>query len=718
MAGPVGGRWKWWTTSENLRALDFSASIVGLLVLVLLPALVIYLLVGSSPTAPKFASLVDLSVLAPFWIPLALWVGFIAVFAFFSFWFLVILVTGITLLPELRSRMSNKQPEAKGEVSPNQAAAEGVSSSKEMTLKEKAAPTPNPMPTSQLETHKQVEQELRYKIEKARKAFKEKAMAFKDSVPSTFDLNVADGVAQFSEKFKLTSLKVEMKEGSLRSYLTWDHEAMTLKVNDPIAFIKDRSVRFALQITDPDAAADKELKDEIKPEILEVIVVAKYPSIAQRFLDWKSKSPTAFRLENAKQGQDVDYDIKTLLGYDSDWVIWASAEGCGMLKADLEAHRLKGEPSIGTDSKIHVIFTCPGCESLRHELDLLLTCNMDAEQRWKQIEKEDSDKEAVLSDEEKLKLAKMADAVRSTANAYEVRKPDDVFSKSHRVSRRQQVPDFDLAYASIRGRSHIRTGSFREDDVEARFFLEGRAVAIVVSDGAGSAPLSRRGSDVVTSVGITRLIELGILMVKSPEALAERSSVALEGFATAVQAIRAQIEFEAENIKEQKSDFQAKEMYATFLAALVLPVGDEYVLLSYSVGDGAIGLGLAGDASGIKCSPDHGQSAGQTLFILNKGAEDAEKRLVFTKLPASYALLLMSDGVSDPRFQDGDDAKPQVWDRLAGELKDRVLSEPLSPEAERSESFAERGALCEWLDSYEKGHHDDRTIAVLLRKIS
>ena len=78
----------------------------------------------------------------------------------------------------------------------------------------------------------------------------------------------------------------------------------------------------------------------------------------------------------------------------------------------------------------------------------------------------------------------------------------------------------------------------------------------------------------------------------------------------------------------------------------------------------------------------------------------------------------MSDGVSDPRFQDGDDAKPQVWDRLAGELKDRVLSEPLSPEAERSESFAERGALCEWLDSYEKGHHDDRTIAVLLRKIS
>jgi len=715
MAEPVGGKVRWWKSPELLKAIDFTASIFGLFALILIPGVVVIHAAEKLVNVPVFKDFTDWK---KFWHPLLVWVFFLALLGFFTFWFLVVFRTAIKLLPVLLSRMFKKQPDANGEVPLGQAATEGVGVNNEMTFKEKVAPTPNPTSTSQAETHKQAEQELRVKIENARKSFKEKAMAFRASVPSTFDLNIADGVVQFSEKFKVTSLKVEMKEGSLRSYLTWDHEAMTLKVNDPIAFIKDRSVRFALQITDLDAAADQDLKDEIKPEILEVIVVAKYPSIAQRFLDWKSKSPTAFRLENAKQGQDVDYDIKSLLGYDSDWVIWVSAEGCGMLKADLEAHRLKGEPSIGTDTKMHVVFACPGCESLRHELDLLLTCNMDAEQRWKQIEKEDSDKEAVLSDEEKLKLAKMADAVRSTANAYEVRKPDDVFSKPHRVSRRQQIPDFDLAYASIRGRSHIRSGSFREDDVEARFFLEGKAVAIVVSDGAGSAPLSRRGSDVVTSVGITRLIELGELLVKSPVALTERSSVALEGFAAAVLAIRAQIEFEAENIKEQRPDFLAKEMYATFLAALILPAESGHVLLSYSVGDGAIGLGLAGDTSGIKCSPDHGQSAGQTLFVLNKGAEDAEKRLVFTQLPASYALLLMSDGVSDPRFQDGDDAKPQVWDQLAGELKDRILSEPLSPEAERSESFAERGPLCEWLDSYEKGHHDDRTIAVLLHKIS
>ena len=159
-------------------------------------------------------------------------------------------------------------------------------------------------------------------------------------------------------------------------------------------------------------------------------------------------------------------------------------------------------------------------------------------------------------------------------------------------------------------------------------------------------------------------------------------------------------------------------MYATFLAALVLPTASGDVLLTYSAGDGAIGLGLAGDASGIKCAPDHGQSAGQTLFILNKGADDAEKRLGFTRLPESYALLLMSDGVSDPRIQQGEESKPDVWNQLADTLKPLVRQEPLNHDGERVETYNARGALCEWLDSYEKGHHDDRTIAVLFHKLS
>jgi hypothetical protein len=449
-------------------------------------------------------------------------------------------------------------------------------------------------------------------------------------------------------------------------------------------------------------------------------VVANWPSKAKKFFEWKEKVPAVLRLENAKQGQPVDYDIRAVIGFDPDWVVWTKVDGFETLslQADFEGNRIKGAPPVGSDFRLRLVFACRGYEELTHELDLLLTCNMDPELRWKDIERNQSDDEPVVAEEAKFSLGKMAEAVRSTPTSYELRAPDDVFSKPNRVSRRQTEGDFDLAYASIRGRSHIKSGSFREDDVEARFFHGGKAVAIVVSDGAGSAPLSRRGSLIVTEVGITHLVELGQKLLQDPESLKRRTQVALDGFASAVQSIQAHVKFEADCIQQSRPDFQPKEMNATFLAALVLPTQSGHVLLSYSVGDGAIGLGHAGQASGIKCVPDHGQSAGQTLFILSKGAEDAERRLVFTELPDAFALLLMSDGVSDPRFSDGSETKPEAWEALAHDLCAKVKDEPLGQGVERIEIYKDRGPLCEWLDSYEKGHHDDRTIAVLLHKIS
>ena len=725
MAEPIGGkehRWRW----ENLLVLggllELCATVLGWMVLIFLPLFVaqsVFERFGN--TDWKYDSWRDLLKGKSFWIPFGESFTVKLVLVLCAFWFIAVVSS---LLVMMYSRKKSKSLKVTpGEVSIDTAASPNALS--KAPSSDTLVPVSGLVPAtpeqerknSELERRK-VEQERREKIEKARKDFKAKVATFKDSLPSVYELSVAGGVVDFSEKFNATPLKVIMKEGSLRSYLTWNHEAMTLKVNDAFAFFKDGKARFCLEISDSAAAVDSELKDEIKPETLEVVLQAKYPSAAQNFFEWKAKLPASIRLENAKQGQPADYDIRNLLGYDPDWAVWAHAEGLGSLQPDFDAHRIKGEPTVGSDAKLHLVFTCRGCEEITHELDLLLTCNMDPELRWREIERDQSDESPVVSEEDKLLLVKMADAVRSTANSYEVRKPDDTFSKANRVSRRQKSEDFDLAYASIRGRSHIRNGSFREDDVEARFFLEGKAVAIVVSDGAGSAPLSRRGSCIVTAVGIKCLIELGQKLVNDPEALKGRTQSAIDGFADAVRSIRSQIEFEAECIKEQRPDFLAKEMYATFLAALVLPTDSGQVLLTYSAGDGAIGLGLAGDASGIKCSPDHGQSAGQTLFVLNKGADDAEKRLVFTSLPASYALLLMSDGVSDPRFLEGSEIKPEFWNQLSDELKPLVREEPLNHDAERVESYKDRGALCAWLDSYEKSHHDDRTILALFHKLT
>lgn len=732
MAEPIGGKeynWSWKKLFAFPSPLDLTASVVGWVVLLLLPLYIAaeayiqaewirtskFHFISAAPGKPKRFP----------WESVSEYVQHLLVSLFALACFLFVGHSVVCLLLSLMN--PEKKTVASSASVPDGATVgepvkSGSSTSDPLTVGVKstlalAAPSDQEKNKAEQERRK-VEKERREKVERVRREFKAKAATFKDSLPSIYELSVAGGLVDFSEKFKATALKVVMKEGSLRSYLSWDHQAMTLKVNDPFAFFKDGKARFCLEISDSAAAADNELKDEIKPETLEVVLTAKYPSAAQKFFEWKAKLPASIRLENAKQGQPADYDIRTLLGYDPDWVVWAHAEGLGSLRPDFDAHRIKGEPTVGSDIKLHLVFTCRGYEGVTHELDLLLTCNMDPELRWKEIERDQSDDAPVVSEEDKLKLTKMAEAVRSTASSNGVPKPDDVFSKPSRVSRRQKSEDFDLAYASIRGRSHIRSGSFREDHVEAEFFLEGKAVAIVVSDGAGSAPLSRRGSFIVATVGIKCLIELGQKLVKDPEALKGRTETAIDGFAAAVQSIRSQIGDEAECIKAQYPDFLAKEMYATFLAALVLPTASGHVLLTYSAGDGAIGLGFAGDVSGSKCVADHGQSAGQTLFILNKGAEDAAKRLTFTALPESFALLLMSDGVSDPRIQQGEELKPEIWNLLGDELKPLVRGEPVSRDAERVETYKERGPLCAWLDSYEKGHHDDRTIAVLFNNLA
>lgn len=727
MAEPIGGKehkWGWGNLLILAGLLELFATVLGWMALIFLPlflAAEVFERFGRKVPALSFSGWRDLLNLQTFWVPFGKNVAFLAVI--FVCFICFIFITA-SLLALIYSRMKPQFPGTGAEKRP----VDNVSVPE--VLKSKQANEPVSTVSTQVnattemerkkaeQERKKAEQERREKVEKARTEFKGKVAAFQDSLPKVFELNVAGGVVDFSEQFKATSLNVVMKEVSLRTYLVWDREAMTLKVSDSFAFFKEGKVRFSLELSDPAFAIDIELKDEVKPEPVEVVLEAKYPSAAKKFFEWKAKWTASVRLENAKQGQPADYDIRTLLGYDPEWVVWKSAEGLGSLTPDMEGHRIKGEPTVGSDQKLRLIFACRGGEDITHSVELLLTCNMDPELRWKEIERDQSDNMPVVAEEETFNLAKMANAVRSTGNSHEVRKPDDTFSKPNRVSRRQKSGDFDLAYASIRGRSHIRSGSFREDHVDAQFFLEGRAVAIVVSDGAGSAPLSRRGSSIVAAVGLKCLIELGQRLVNDPEALKVRTQSAVVGFAETVRAIRSQIEFEAECIKEHRPEFLAKEMYATFLGALVLPTEVGHVLLSYSAGDGAIGLGLAGDASGIKCAPDHGQSAGQTLFVLNKGADDAEKRLIFTPLPVSFALLLMSDGVSDPRIPQGEESKPETWNLLAGELRTLVREEPLNHDGERVEEYKSRGALCAWLDSYEKGHHDDRTIAVLFNKLT
>jgi hypothetical protein len=732
MAEPIGGKefeWKSLTPSVLAPDLNRSALVLGWIMIIVLPVVFSLTLLQFQPWLERpwanheFKSFKGFE---PLWKPSLIWISTLILWVMgliaSILWFLTAIISLWFLrtpsVPVQQNNVRKKSSESVKKSSTGESANDSVSNAKTEAIDSKSTSAANMAPVSVSRNKEEADREIKEKIKQARKSFEDKVSNLKGLIPPRFEFKVDGDSLELGKFFSESGLKGEIKASLLKPYLSLEPDTLTVSVTDPSLFCRDDKCVLKIDVTCPIAKADPDLKDEFPARELTVVILAAYASSLKKFVAWREKVPPLIRLKNVKQGDEVSVNVSDEIGLSSEWASVENLQLPAGLAYDPVKSMLTGMPEVGSDMKIAVTVACNESTRLKHEVTFLLTCNMDPELKWKDIERDQSDDAPIVSEEDKLKLVKMAEAVRSTASAYEVPRPDDIFSKPSRVSRRQKSEGFDLAYASIRGRSHIRSGSFREDHAEAEFFLGGKAVAIVVSDGAGSAPLSRRGSCIVATVGIKCLIELGHKLVNDPEALKGRSETAIDGFAAAVQSIRSQIGVEAECIKAQYPDFLAKEMYATFLAALVLPTASGHVLLTYSVGDGAIGLAFAGDFSGSKCVADHGQSAGQTLFILNKGAEDAGRRLAFTPLPESYALLLMSDGVSDPRIQQGEELKPDVWNQLGNELKPLVMGEPITKDAERIETYKERGPLCTWLDSYEKGHHDDRTIAVLFHKLS
>ena len=103
-------------------------------------------------------------------------------------------------------------------------------------------------------------------------------------------------------------------------------------------------------------------------------------------------------------------------------------------------------------------------------------------------------------------------------------------------------------------------------------------------------------------------------------------------------------------------------------------------------------------------SPDSGEFAGQTRFLDRNALMDQGfgKRISVGRYVDLQAVILMTDGISDPRFEtDNGLADPRRWDALWEEL----LPSLHSPAPEQQ--------LIEWMRFWTPGHHDDRTIVLL-----
>jgi serine/threonine protein phosphatase PrpC len=306
--------------------------------------------------------------------------------------------------------------------------------------------------------------------------------------------------------------------------------------------------------------------------------------------------------------------------------------------------------------------------------------------------------------------------------------PDEALEhrKPHRHSQCDPGPPMVLV-ASVRGRSHENGGSFREDDFHIGRDASGKWTVVAVSDGAGSAQLSRLGSRIATETCVASLLAALEREAAGVEAaLAEAASIEDQGARIdKLEEIGKQLLLEpvgraafAANkaIRDKAAELgvEEKSLAATLMFAALRRVGNEVLVASYWIGDGA--AALLEPASGLfrlLGEADGGEFSGQTRFLLShefsrEGAWDSiRKRFRFSVVPAATVLLLMTDGVSDPKFgTDNALRDPARW--LSFWNNDLAAQLPLSEPAEDLGSKLE-----EYLQFWSQGEHDDRTLALV-----
>jgi serine/threonine protein phosphatase PrpC len=282
----------------------------------------------------------------------------------------------------------------------------------------------------------------------------------------------------------------------------------------------------------------------------------------------------------------------------------------------------------------------------------------------------------------------------------------------------------DIVAASQRGRSHAHEGKPRDDDFALNFNEETEWYTIVVADGAGSAKYSRKGSQIACETVIDICKEQLDVHGKDVEAtvrlLEKDSSSENQGkMVRILYDIIGKAAFHAyKNIKEEAEKWQRplKDYSTTLLLSISKKFDFGWFIAAFWVGDGGIGI-YCKEPEYLKIlgEPDGGEFAGQTRFLTMSEIfawGSMAKRLQFDVVKDFTALILMTDGVTDPKFEtDANlnriDKWHELWDDLNGKNEENAKVEFIDD----SEQSAEQ--LLKWLDFWSRGNHDDRTIAIL-----
>lgn len=432
-------------------------------------------------------------------------------------------------------------------------------------------------------------------------------------------------------------------------------------------------------------------------------------------------------IPNATVGKkyEAKIDFLTLGWNDVIFSEFDTLERYGLLY-DNESETIQGVPSQSGDFKIKLKFRVEGEaeNSVPNEKYISLIINADPKSLWKNIPSNQ----------------------------------EDIYWKEDNAQVFQALGDKHIVVSSKRGRSHGNVGSFRDDDFAFKHFEKTGWSVVTVSDGAGSAKSSRKGSELAcktvveyfentfteeltkdfdelitnfhqdslpkndvieaekidndASKNLEQPVENSEIIVEQAESNGSKiSKFIYHNLGNAAQTVHKVLEDFA-----NKNEMGIKDLHSTLIFSLFKKYDFGYVIMSFGVGDCPVGL-LYNDSTELKLMNwlDVGEFGGGTRFITMPEIFASDKfssRFGFKLVKDFSYLMLMTDGIYDAKFVvEANLEKIEKWQEFLSDL-DGNNDDNIKVEFDKNNQEI-ANQLSTWMDFWSPGNHDDRTLAIV-----
>ena len=274
----------------------------------------------------------------------------------------------------------------------------------------------------------------------------------------------------------------------------------------------------------------------------------------------------------------------------------------------------------------------------------------------------------------------------------------------------------DVIAASRRGYLHLEEGKIREDDFCIRYDFDTRWYILAVADGAGKSKYSRYGSKIACNSSVNACFEQLIAQSRNLKKLAikynrRKKNHIRKEFAGKLHNIIAlsvtkayeDIVVEATNLNRYPEDYAT-----TLLLCICKKFEFGWLIGAFTVGDGAVCV-FHKDNWSANLMGGIENDTSMRYFLTTPGIvqpSELEQRIRFTIVNDFSALFLMTNGVSNQKFEcENDLICFELWNKLWNDINSQVnFSGEIKDVSEQ---------LLKWLDFWTPGKFDDCTVAMI-----